>query len=30
MEVFLQVWDELDDWVGCVRHVLLGLRVDLS
>ena len=30
MEVFLQVWDELDDWVGCVRQVLLGLRIDLS
>lgn len=30
MEVLLQVWDELDDWVGCVRQVLLGLRVDLS
>jgi hypothetical protein len=30
MEVLLQVWDELDDLVGCVRQVWLGLRVDLS
>lgn len=30
MEVLLQVWDELDDLVGCIRHVWLGLRVNLS
>jgi len=30
MEVLLQAWDELDDLVGCLRKVWLGLRVDLS
>ena len=30
MEVLLQMWDELDDWYGCVRHVWLGVRTDLS
>jgi hypothetical protein len=28
MEVLLQVWDELDDWLGCLRQALLGLRHD--
>jgi len=26
MEVFLQVWDELDDLVGCFRKVWVGLK----
>lgn len=30
MEVLLQVWDELDDLLACVRQVWLGLRTDLS
>lgn len=30
MEVLLLAWDELDDLVGCIRKVWLGLRVDLS
>jgi hypothetical protein len=30
MEVLLQMWDELDDWYGCVRHVWLGMRTDLT
>lgn len=30
MEVLLQFWDELDDLVGCIRQVWLGLKVDLS
>jgi len=30
MEVLLLAWDELDDLVGCIRQVWLGLRVDLS
>lgn len=30
MEVLLQVWDELDDWYGCLRHVWLGMRTDLA
>jgi hypothetical protein len=30
MEVLLQVWDELDDLVGCIRHMWLGVRVDLT
>jgi len=28
MEVLLQVWDEIDDWFGCLRQALLGLRSD--
>ena len=28
MEVFLQVWDELDDLVGYIRQVWLGLGSD--
>jgi hypothetical protein len=30
MEVLLLAWDEIDDLVGCIRKVWLGLRVDLS
>ncbi len=30
MEVLLQAWDEIDDLIGCIRQVWLGLRVDLS
>jgi len=30
MEVLLLAWDELDDLVGCIRKVWLGLRIDLS
>lgn len=28
MEVLLQVWDEIDDWFGCLRQAWLGLRFD--
>jgi hypothetical protein len=24
------VWDELDDWYGCLRHVWLGMRTDMT
>jgi hypothetical protein len=30
MEVLLLAWDELDDLVGCIRKVWLGMRFDLS
>jgi hypothetical protein len=30
LEILLQVWDELDDWYGCVRHVWLGMRTDIT
>jgi len=23
LEVFLLLWDEVDDWLGAVRHLLL-------
>jgi len=25
VEVFLLIWDEMDDWVGACRHLLRGL-----
>jgi hypothetical protein len=25
VEVFLLLWDEMDDWLGAARHVLRGL-----
>jgi hypothetical protein len=25
MEVFLQLWDEMDDWFGACRHLLRSL-----
>jgi len=25
VEVFLLLWDEMDDWVGAARHLLRGL-----
>ena len=28
MEVLLQVWDEIDDWFGCLRQAWLGMRSD--
>jgi hypothetical protein len=30
MEVLLLAWDELDDLIGCIRKVWLGMRVDIS
>lgn len=27
VEVFLLLWDEMDDWVGAARHLLRGLTV---
>ncbi len=30
MEMLLLAWDEIDDLIGCIRKVWLGLRVDLS
>jgi hypothetical protein len=30
MEVLLLAWDELDDLVGCIRKVWLGVRFDIS
>jgi hypothetical protein len=30
MEVFLLAWDELDDLIGCIRKVWLGMRIDIS
>jgi hypothetical protein len=29
MEVLLQLWDEIDDWLGCIRQAWLSLRFDL-
>jgi hypothetical protein len=29
MELLLQVWDELDDLVACVRQFWLNLSIDL-
>jgi hypothetical protein len=30
LEILLQAWDEIDDWYGCVRHVWLGMRTDIT
>ena len=30
MEVLLLAWDEIDDLIGCIRKVWLGVRTDIS
>jgi hypothetical protein len=30
MEVLLLAWDELDDLIGCIRKVWLGMRIDIA